>query len=94
MTKQCCSTHAAESAKSMSFDDAFRLMNTMYVCTTCGNKRCPKATDCSLECTGSNEVGQDGSMYVHTLDWPSPERIEIIAHNDNEGLHYETNKPR
>lgn len=28
-----------------------------------------------------------------TEDWPEPERIEIIAHNGNEGLHYETNKP-
>lgn len=34
------------------------------VCQTCGNKRCPKATDCALDCTGSNEPGQEGSIYV------------------------------
>jgi hypothetical protein len=33
------------------------------MCKVCGNKRCPKATDCSLECTGSNEPGQPGSIY-------------------------------
>ncbi|HNC58753.1 MAG TPA: hypothetical protein PLP33_25220 [Leptospiraceae bacterium] len=33
------------------------------VCKTCGNKRCPKATDCALECTNSNESGQEGSIY-------------------------------
>jgi hypothetical protein len=33
------------------------------VCQTCGNKRCPKATDCSLICTGSNYPGQPGSIY-------------------------------
>lgn len=35
----------------------------MIVCQLCGNKRCPHATDCSLECTRSNEVGQQGSAY-------------------------------
>ncbi len=33
------------------------------VCNTCGNKRCPQATDHRLECTGSNEPGQAGSAY-------------------------------
>lgn len=33
------------------------------VCETCGNKRCPKATDCSLSCTNSNDPGQNGSIY-------------------------------
>ena len=36
----------------------------MIVCPTCGNKRCPKASDHELECTGSNEVGQPGSYYI------------------------------
>lgn len=36
------------------------------VCKTCGNKRCPKATDCDLFCTGSNEPGQEGSVYGRT----------------------------
>lgn len=31
----------------------------MYLCATCGNKRCPAATDCRRwECSGSNELGQ------------------------------------
>jgi hypothetical protein len=37
-------------------------------CKTCGNKRCPKATDCRLECSGSNEPGQVGSIYGRPLD--------------------------
>jgi hypothetical protein len=35
----------------------------MVCCPDCGNKRCPKATDHDLECTGSNEPGQTGSIY-------------------------------
>ena len=35
---------------------------TMPSCS-CGNKRCPKATDHRFECTGSNEPGQPGSIY-------------------------------
>lgn len=35
----------------------------MIVCATCGNKRCPHATDCRLDCTGSNESGQPGSRF-------------------------------
>ena len=31
----------------------------MYVCATCGNKRCGAARDClKWECSGSNELGQ------------------------------------
>lgn len=36
---------------------------TFQVCATCGNKRCPKATDHRLDCTNSNEPGQKGSRY-------------------------------
>lgn len=36
----------------------------MIVCPTCGNKRCPQASDCSFACTGSNEPGQVGSIYA------------------------------
>lgn len=39
------------------------LQRTFIVCTTCGNKRCPKATDHELACTNSNESGQAGSRY-------------------------------
>lgn len=33
------------------------------VCPDCGNKRCPKATHHDNACTGSNDVGQKGSIY-------------------------------
>jgi hypothetical protein len=35
----------------------------MRLCPDCGNKRCPKATDHNNECSGSNDVGQVGSIY-------------------------------
>lgn len=35
----------------------------MITCPECGNKRCPKATNHELGCTGSNEPGQPGSVY-------------------------------
>lgn len=35
----------------------------MVLCPVCGNKRCPKASDHTLACTGSNEPGQPGSVY-------------------------------
>ena len=35
----------------------------MRVCATCGNKRCPHASDHRHACTGSNDVGQTGSAY-------------------------------
>lgn len=35
----------------------------MVLCPTCGNKRCPHATDHENACTNSNEPGQPGSIY-------------------------------
>ena len=35
----------------------------MFLCPTCGCKRCPKATDHELACTDSNAPGQPGSWY-------------------------------
>lgn len=35
----------------------------MIVCPTCGNKRCPHASDHDFECTNSNATGQIGSNY-------------------------------
>lgn len=35
----------------------------MILCSTCGNKRCPHATDHRNECTNSNAPGQKGSFY-------------------------------
>jgi len=50
----CCYKHASIEQR----------MSFMILCPECGNKRCPKSTDCSLSCTGSNEPGQSGSRYT------------------------------
>lgn len=39
-------------------------MRRMILCATCGNKRCPHATDHVHPCTGSNEPRQPGSSYA------------------------------
>ncbi|WP_144409755.1 hypothetical protein [Cupriavidus basilensis] len=38
-------------------------LTRMVLCPTCGNKRCPRASDHDRACTGSNEPGQEGSIY-------------------------------
>jgi ribosomal protein L40E len=38
-------------------------LTRVIVCTECGNKRCPKATNHRNKCTNSNESGQPGSRY-------------------------------
>lgn len=43
-------------------DDQDR-MRMMVLCPTCGNKRCPHASDHDFACTHSNESGQPGSVY-------------------------------
>lgn len=40
------------------------VLQAMIVCPECGNKRCPRATDHNLACTGSNEPGQEGSQFA------------------------------
>jgi len=47
------------------------LARVMVVCPTCGNKRCPHATDHRLPCTGSNEPGQPGSRYTTPTETPT-----------------------
>ncbi len=50
--------------KAPGMGDLFNLDSVMMIlCPLCGNKRCPKASDHRLACTGSNEVGQPGSVY-------------------------------
>lgn len=44
------------------------IMTRMLLCPTCGNKRCPKASDHRFVCTGSNQPGQVG-----VLETPAPE---------------------
>ena len=38
-------------------------MTRMFLCATCGNKRCPHSDDHRNACTNSNEPGQVGSRY-------------------------------
>lgn len=59
VTWQCNCCNCQE--KRMKKDTHF--FRTMAVCKTCGNKRCPSATDHELKCTGSNEPRQKGSVY-------------------------------
>jgi DNA-directed RNA polymerase subunit RPC12/RpoP len=40
------------------------MLDRMILCPECGNKRCPKASDHQLDCTGSNEPNQPGSVYT------------------------------
>ena len=39
-------------------------LRRMFLCPTCGNKRCPKASDHQFACTHSNKAGQPGSIYA------------------------------
>lgn len=48
-------------------------LDRMILCPTCGNKRCPKATDHDLDCTGSNEPNQPGSIYGGRPVEPAPD---------------------
>lgn len=49
-------------------DAHFPGFREMVLCPTCGNKRCPHASDPANVCAGSNEPGQLGSAYPKT-DW-------------------------
>jgi len=40
----------------------------MVLCPTCGNKRCPRATNHNNACTNSNDPGQEGSIY-YIREW-------------------------
>jgi len=57
----CCNTCYEKSVARDMFADMFG--RRMILCPTCGNKRCPKATDHGNTCTNSNEPGQVGSNY-------------------------------
>lgn len=69
--RECCRKHwqLDTSKEAYAFDglSGSVLINPVgmpfMVCKTCGNKRCPKATDCALGCTNSNAPGQEGSIY-------------------------------
>ena len=44
-------------------DHGLVFQTAMQLCPVCGNKRCPKGTNHDLDCSGSNNPGQDGSSY-------------------------------
>lgn len=49
----CCYDHASSIERA----------TQMILCSECGNKRCPKATNHNRDCTDSNNPGQRGSRY-------------------------------
>jgi hypothetical protein len=55
------------------------MRSVMILCPTCGNKRCPRATNHDFQCTHSNEPGQNGSSY----GYPACAK----CHRDGEGCH-------
>lgn len=60
-----CNCHRCLDERDERADNGMRIRMTMFVvCKSCGNKRCPHATDHDLACTGSNEPGQTGSIYA------------------------------
>jgi hypothetical protein len=70
MTPNCgycraCAIHFAPDLTSLSLSEAMIMspLNRPHFCETCGNKRCPHATDHRLACTTSNESNQPGSSY-------------------------------
>jgi hypothetical protein len=59
-----CSCHACWERDTVDMTEWDRtLARRFIVCETCGNKRCPKASDHRLDCTKSNAPGQKGSIY-------------------------------
>lgn len=66
MPNRCCRRCSEEGKEGVTVDGIFmpRHALEMFVCTVCGNKRCPHANDRRHECTASNEPGQPGSAYA------------------------------
>jgi DNA-directed RNA polymerase subunit RPC12/RpoP len=52
------------------------MLDRMILCPECGNKRCPKASDHQLDCTGSNEPNQPGSVYT------APQPVPVKTYHD------------
>jgi DNA-directed RNA polymerase subunit RPC12/RpoP len=55
------------------------MLDRMILCPECGNKRCPKASDHKLDCTGSNEPNQPGSVYTAPQPVPVQEPVAIVV---------------
>lgn len=63
-------------------DDAHpRVPVRLSLCPNCGNKRCPGAADHENPCSGSNEPGQQGSLYP--ADPEEELREHYLANKDN-----------
>lgn len=58
------------------------------VCPDCGNKRCPKSNDHRNACTGSNEVGQNGSSWEHVKPLAQPAQRTWVDPNDKTQKQY------
>jgi len=70
MTDCCCFRCAREHVAAeplptdqMMFGVVDPRLAIMFLCETCGNKRCPHAADHRHACSGSNAPGQAGSLY-------------------------------
>ncbi len=62
----CTCHHCIKELDLKGQDGIFPLSLTqMILCPTCGNKRCPHASNHRLACTDSNEPGQPGSIYCN-----------------------------
>lgn len=58
-----CEDRDAAAVCDLTGDPLRTLSRFMIVCPDCGNKRCPRANQHDLGCSGSNDVGQPGSAY-------------------------------
>lgn len=59
----CGNCHKCYKGRALFGENGPRFLDRMLLCPVCGNKRCPKASDHELPCSGSNEPGQPGSIY-------------------------------
>lgn len=53
------------------------------VCSICGNKRCPHASDHNYKCTNSNEPNQLGSVYCEDPKQVEEIDLELIIRREN-----------
>ena len=59
-----CGCHRCLGERDERVDGLPAAATRMILCPDCGNKRCPKASDHRLACSGSNATGQAGSVYA------------------------------
>lgn len=61
--ENCGGCHKCYKGRPIFGESGPRALDRMLLCPECGNKRCPKASDHDLLCTGSNASGQKGSVF-------------------------------